>query len=102
MIAARARIIVRMRLDKFLKVARLAKRRSEAHEALEHGRILRDGKALKPGHRVAVGDMLEIHYVNRVVMVRVLEVPLRVTPSVVPAALYEVVETRREQPDEWI
>ncbi len=102
MIVARARIIVFMRLDKFFKVARLAKRRSEAHEALEHGRILRDGKALKPGQRVAVGDMLEIHYVNRVVVVRVLEVPLRVTPAVRPASLYEVVETRREQPDEWI
>uniref|UniRef100_E6Q674 RNA-binding S4 domain-containing protein n=1 Tax=mine drainage metagenome TaxID=410659 RepID=E6Q674_9ZZZZ len=91
-----------MRLDKFLKVARLAKRRSEAHEALEHGRILRDGKALKPGHRVVTGDVLEIHYVNRVVTVRVLDVPLRVTPSLLPAALYEVLETRREQPDEWI
>uniref|UniRef100_E6PCN3 RNA-binding S4 domain-containing protein n=1 Tax=mine drainage metagenome TaxID=410659 RepID=E6PCN3_9ZZZZ len=91
-----------MRLDKFLKVARLAKRRSEAHEALEHGRILRDGKALKPGHRVVPGDVFEIHYVNRVVTVRVLDVPLRVTPSLLPAALYEVLETRREQPEEWI
>ncbi len=102
MIAARARIIVYMRLDKFMKVARLAKRRSEAHEALEHGRILRDGKALKPGHRVVAGDTLEIHYASRIVVLRVLDVPLRVTPAVVPAALYEILETRREQPEEWI
>ena len=102
MIGGRARITESMRLDKFLKVARLAKRRSEAHEALEHGRILRSGKALKPGHRVVAGDTLEIHYVNRVVTVRVLDVPLRVTPSVVPASLYEILDTRREQPDEWI
>ncbi len=91
-----------MRLDKFLKVARLAKRRSEAHEALEHGRILRDGKTLKPGYRVAAGDVLEIHYVNRIVTVRVLDVPLRVTPSLLPASLYEVLDTQRERPDEWI
>jgi len=41
-----------MRLDKFMKISRLSKRRSEAHEALVHGRITKDGRQLKPGYDV--------------------------------------------------
>jgi ribosomal 50S subunit-recycling heat shock protein len=82
-----------MRLDKFMKVARLARRRSEAHEALEHGRVLKGGAALKPAYTVKPGDVLEIQYATRVVRVRVNEVPLRVTPGVRPADLYEVLAT---------
>jgi ribosomal 50S subunit-recycling heat shock protein len=91
-----------VRLDKFMKVARLSKRRSEAHEALEHGRISKDGKSLKPGYQVKAGDVLEIHYATKFVTVRVREVPLRVTPGVNPAALYEILDTRKDEPSEWI
>ena len=91
-----------MRLDKFMKVARLSKRRSEAHEALEHGRIANGGKPLKPGYQVKAGDVLEIHYATRFVTVRVLDVPLRVTPAVKPADLYEVLDTRKDEPSDWI
>lgn len=91
-----------MRLDKFLKVARLSKRRTEAHEALEHGRITKDGKALKPGYQVKAGDVLEIHYATRFVTVRVVDVPLRVTPAVKPAELYQVLDTRKDDPSDWI
>lgn len=92
-----------MRLDKFMKVSRLAKRRSEAHEALEHGRITRDGKPLKPGYRVNPGDVLEIHYATKFVTVLVREVPLRVTPSVRPADLYEILDSRRDEAEsEWL
>ena len=90
-----------MRLDKFMKVARLSKRRTEAHEALEHGRITKGGKAVKPGYQVKPGDVLEIHYSTRFVTVRVREVPLRMTPSVRPAELYEILETRKDDPAEW-
>ncbi len=75
-----------------MKVSRLAKRRSEAHEALEHGRIAKDGRPLKPGYQVKPGDILEIHYATKFVTVRVREVPLRVTPAVKPADLYEILE----------
>jgi ribosomal 50S subunit-recycling heat shock protein len=92
--------IRRVRLDKFMKVSRLAKRRSEAHEALEHGRITRDGKPLKPGYQVRPGDVLEIHYATKFVTVRVREVPLRVTPAVQPADLYEILDTRNDEP-QW-
>lgn len=85
----------------FMKVSRLAKRRSEAHEALEHGRITKNGKALRPGYRVQTGDIFEIHYATRFVRVRVRDVPLRVTPAVVPAQLYEILETRKDEPSDW-
>jgi len=85
-----------------MKVSRLAKRRSEAHEALEHGRISKEGRALKPGYQVKPGDVLEIHYATRYVTVRVREVPLRVTPGVRPESLYEILETRKDEPGDWI
>ena len=90
-----------MRLDKFMKVSRLAKRRSEAHEALEHGRIAKDGKPLKPGYQVKPGDVLEIHYATKFVTVRVREVPLRLTPGVKPADLYDILESRKDEA-EWL
>jgi ribosomal 50S subunit-recycling heat shock protein len=68
---------------------------------LEHGRITRDGKPLKPGYRVKPGDVLEIHYATRLVTVRVREVPLRVTPATKPAELYEILDSRRDEA-EWI
>lgn len=84
-----------------MKVSRLAKRRSEAHEALEHGRITKDGRPLKPGYQVKPGDELEIHYATKYVIVRVRDVPLRVTPSVKPADLYEILDSRRDE-GEWL
>jgi ribosomal 50S subunit-recycling heat shock protein len=91
-----------MRLDKFMKAARLSKRRSEAHEALEHGRITKDGKPLKPAYNVKPGDVLVIHYATRFVTVRVREVPLRMTPAIKPSQLYDLVDTRKDDPAEWI
>jgi ribosomal 50S subunit-recycling heat shock protein len=84
-----------------MKVARLSKRRSEAHEALEHGRVTKDGRELKPGYQVKAGDVLVLHYATRFVTVRVREVPLRVTPSVKAADLYELLETRPDEPSDW-
>jgi ribosomal 50S subunit-recycling heat shock protein len=91
-----------VRIDKYLKVSRLAKRRSEAHEALVNGRITRDGKALKPGYDVKVGDVLELHYARKYVTVRVLNVPERVTPGLKNITLYEVLAERRDEPADWL
>jgi ribosomal 50S subunit-recycling heat shock protein len=90
-----------MRLDRYMKIARLAKRRTEAHEALEHGRITKNGRPLKPAYQVKPGDVLCIHYATRYVTVRVREVPLRMTPGVKPAELYEILDTKRDDPAEW-
>ena len=81
-----------------MKVSRLAKRRAEAKDGIEAGRITKDGRALKPGYDVKVGDVLVIHYRTRFVTVRVAEVPERVLPSLKPAELYEIVEERKTTP----
>ncbi len=91
-----------MRIDKFLKVSRLAKRRSEAHEALVNGRIAKDGKALKPGYDVKVGDVIELHYARKFVTVRVLLVPEKIVPSLRDVPLYETLEERRDEPADWL
>jgi ribosomal 50S subunit-recycling heat shock protein len=90
-----------MRLDKFMKVARLSKRRTEAHEALEHGRITKNGQPLKPAYQVKPGDVLEIHYATKFVTVRVREVPLRMTPGVKAAELYDIVSSRNDEETHW-
>ena len=66
-----------MRLDKYLKSARLAKRRSEAKEALDAGRIECDGRPLKASYQVKVGDRLLIHYARSDLLVRVDSIPER-------------------------
>lgn len=90
-----------MRLDKYLKVSRLAKRRAEAKDGIDAGRITKDGRALKPGYDVKVGDELVIHYRTRFLTVRVAQVPERVLPSLKPAELYEIVEERKDDPRDW-
>ncbi len=91
-----------MRIDKFLKVSRLAKRRSEAHEALVAGRITRDGRALKPGAEVKPGDVLVLHYARKFVTVRVALVPEKITPALRDVPLYETLEERRDDPADWL
>ena len=49
-----------MRIDKFLKVSRLIKRRTVANEACDSDRIVLNGKTAKPGDRVKVGDIIEL------------------------------------------
>lgn len=49
-----------MRIDKYLKVSRLIKRRAVANEACDQGRILANGRVIKASYDVKVGDVLEI------------------------------------------
>ena len=90
-----------MRLDKYLKVSRLAKRRAEAKDGIEAGRITKDGRTLKPGYEVKVGDVLVIHYRTKFLTVRVALVPERVLPSLKPAEMYEIVEERKDDVRAW-
>ncbi len=64
-----------MRLDKFLKVSRLIKRRTVANTVSEMGRVLVNGKPAKPAKQLNVGDIIEIEYSNRVKKVEVLIIP---------------------------
>ena len=63
-----------MRLDKFLKVSRLIKRRTVANEACDNGRICVNGRVVKASYDVKVGDRIEISMGARTVAVEVLEV----------------------------
>lgn len=62
-----------MRLDKFLKVSRLIKRRTVANEACDAGRVTVNGKPAKASVKVKVGDIIEISFGNRQVKVEVLD-----------------------------
>ena len=62
-----------MRLDKFLKVSRLIKRRTVANEACDAGRVLVNGKTAKASVKVKQGDVIEIQFGTRTVKVEVLE-----------------------------
>ena len=62
-----------MRLDKFLKVSRLIKRRTVANEACDAGRVLVNGKTAKASVKVKRGDVMEIEFGTRTVKVEVLE-----------------------------
>ena len=61
-----------MRLDKFLKVSRLIKRRTVANEACDAGRVMVNGKAAKASVKVKPGDVIEIQFGTRTVKVEVL------------------------------
>ncbi len=63
-----------MRLDKYLKVSRLIKRRTVANEACDNGRISVNGRVVKASYDVKVGDKLEITMGPRTVAVEVLQV----------------------------
>lgn len=63
-----------MRLDKYLKVSRLIKRRTVANEACDNGRISVNGKVVKASYDVKVGDKIEIAMGTRTVAVEVLAV----------------------------
>jgi ribosome-associated heat shock protein Hsp15 len=86
-----------MRLDKFLKVSRLAKRRTAAKEALDAGRIECAGRLVKPSYHVKAGDELLIHYASRDVRVRVLAVPDRPGARVKADSLYEMLSDERTE-----
>ena len=63
-----------MRLDKFLKVSRLIKRRTVANEACDAGRVLVNGSVAKASVNVKVGDIIEIQFGTRTVKVEVLDI----------------------------
>ena len=64
-----------MRLDKFLKLSRIIKRRTVANEACQAGRIQVNGKVAKPSANVKAGDIIEIEFGNKVVKAEVIATP---------------------------
>lgn len=81
-----------MRLDKYLKVSRLIKRRTVANEACDNGRISVNGRVVKASYDVKVGDRLEISMGTRTIAVEVLQVAETVRKDDA-AAMYKEVKT---------
>lgn len=63
-----------MRLDKYLKVSRLIKRRTVANEACDAGRVSINGKTAKASEQVKAGDVLEVQFGTKAVKVKVLQI----------------------------
>ena len=64
-----------MRLDKFLKVSRVIKRRTVANEAADNGRIAVNGKIVKPSYEVKIGDIVEIKFGDKISRFEILQIP---------------------------
>ena len=63
-----------MRLDKFLKISRVIKRRTVANEACKGGRVLVNGKVAKSSTDVKIGDVIEINFGNREIKFEILDI----------------------------
>ncbi len=79
-----------MRLDKYLKVSRLIKRRTVANEACDSERVFVNGKAARASYDVKTGDVIEIRFGQRTVRVQVLEVNEHALKSDAPAMYREM------------
>ena len=80
-----------MRLDKFLKVSRIIKRRTVANDACDTERISVNGRVVKASYNVKVGDIIEVTFGQRTLKVRVIEVK-DVVKKDDAITLYEVIE----------
>lgn len=80
-----------MRLDKYLKVSRLIKRRTVANEACDAGRVTVNGKKARASLEVKVGDIIEISFGTRLVKVEVVEIS-EVIRKDDAALLYKIIE----------
>lgn len=79
-----------MRLDKYLKVSRLIKRRSVANDACDATRVTVNGKVAKASYNVKIGDLITVTFGNRAVTVRVLNI-VETTKKAEAVGMYEVV-----------
>ena len=81
-----------MRLDKFLKVSRLIKRRTVANTVSEMGRVLVNGNSAKPAKQLKVGDIIEIEYASKTEKVEVLIIPNGNVSIQESSTLYKLIE----------
>ena len=81
-----------MRLDKFLKVSRLIKRRTVANEVSDTGRVFVNGSPAKPAKQIKEGDESRIEYANRTVCAKVLKVPANNVSVQEAPTLYQIIE----------
>ena len=80
-----------MRLDKYLKVSRLIKRRTVANEVSDMGRVFVNGNPAKPSKQLKEGDIIAIEYANKTVEVKVIKIPQNNVSVQEAPTLYEVI-----------
>ena len=83
-----------MRLDKFLKVSRIIKRRTIAKEVADNGRVTVNTRIAKSSTILTVGDVITIHFGNKIVTIRVLEI-LESTKKEDSGSMFEILEEKR-------
>lgn len=81
-----------MRLDKFLKVSRLIKRRTVANEVSDMGRVLINGNPAKPAKQIKENDIITIEYANRTVKAQILKVPTTNVSIQEATSLYKLID----------
>ncbi|MCC6977408.1 MAG: RNA-binding S4 domain-containing protein [Candidatus Melainabacteria bacterium] len=93
-----------MRLDKWLKVSRLIKRRTVAQMACDQNRVYVNDRPAKSGLVVKVGDLVHLELGSRALTVKVLTVPKGAVPAQDASSLYELLEEIRRQAEvlEWL
>ena len=79
-----------MRLDKFLKVSRILKRRTVASEACDDGKVMVNGKEAKPSTKLKVGDVVEVLFGASSLRFRVLDLNEKVSKNEA-GLLYEII-----------
>ena len=79
-----------MRLDKYLKVSRIIKRRTVAKDACENGRVSINGKIAKAGTTVKENDIIEIQFANQTLKARIINIAAHVTKEGAKE-LYEII-----------
>lgn len=79
-----------MRLDKWLKVSRIIKRRTVANEACDAARVTANGRPVKASYDVKEGDILELRFGERLTKVKVLTVSEHVNKNDAPAMYQEI------------
>lgn len=82
-----------MRLDKYLKVSRILKRRTVSKELAANQRVLINGKVAKPATEVRLGDIIEVTFGRRTLVVRVLDIK-EVVRKNDANVLYEIIDER--------
>lgn len=85
-----------MRLDKYLKVSRLIKRRTVAKEVAEKERILVNGKPAKPSKELKVSDIITIEFGTKIVNIRVLSLDEK-TKKDMSSTMYELIEEKKKE-----
>jgi len=88
-----------MRLDKFLKVSRIIKRRTEAKKACLAKCVKINDQIAKAGDEIKIGDEIEINFAHKILQAKVLDVPLKNIPAEKAISLYEVIKEIKKEED---